>query len=109
MPPVPEPRAAGRAKLTLPRRALLPKPDAGDPVDYYYRLPTARLYRARLKLALTLLGSQTYDSMLEVGYGSGIFLPQLSLHSRRLAAVDIHDEGESVRRMLAELGLSADI
>lgn len=95
--------------LALPPRELVPKPAPDDPVDYYYKLPTARIYRARLKLAVSLLGSETYDSILEVGYGSGIFLPELSLRSTRLAGIDMHDESDRVNEMLTQLGIEADL
>ena len=95
--------------LALPPRELVPKPAAEDPVDYYYKLPTARIYRARLKLAVTLLGPDRYDSILEVGYGSGIFLPELARRSPRLSGIDVHDESDRVNEMLAQLGIEADL
>ena len=61
--------------LLLPPRALVPKPDADDPIDYYYKPFTARLYRARLEMAVDLLGTGRYPSLLEVGFGSGSSCP----------------------------------
>jgi SAM-dependent methyltransferase len=100
---------ASNARLTLPPRALVPKPAHDDPVDYYYKPLTARIYRARLRLARSLLGDQRYDSLLEVGYGSGIFLPQLARCCRRLAGIDIHGESGRVDEMLSRLGITADL
>ena len=95
--------------LLLPPRALVPKPDAHDPVDYYYKPLTARLYRARLELAVDLLGVGRYPSLLEVGYGSGIFLPELARHADRLVAVDIHPESAQVEEMLRRLEIAAEL
>jgi SAM-dependent methyltransferase len=95
--------------LALPARHLVSKPAPDDPVDYYYRLPTARIYRARLRLALDLLGPEAYGAMLEVGYGSGIFLPELGRRSVRLAGLDLHSESARVSEMLTRLGISADL
>ena len=95
--------------LHLPPRSLVPKPDADDPVDYYYRPLTARLYRARLELAVDLLGVGRYPSLLEVGYGSGIFLPELARRTDRLVAVDIHPESARVEEMLRRLGIEAEL
>lgn len=106
MTPPPDVRAG---QIALPPRELVPKPDADDPVDYYYKLPTARIYRARLRLAGRLLGSDSYEALLEVGYGSGIFLPELARRCSRLAAVDLHRESEQVSAMLARLGIDADL
>ncbi len=95
--------------IRLPPRMLVPKTALDDPVDYYYRPLTARLYRTRLELAARLVGAGPYRSLLEVGYGSGIFLPELSLRTRRLAAIDIHDASDRVEKMLKELGVSAEL
>ena len=95
--------------LALPPRALLPKTAPDDPVDYYFKPLTARLYRARLRLAGSLLGRGPYESLLEIGYGSGIYLPELSRRARRLTGIDIHGESESVGEMLSRLGVSADL
>jgi ubiquinone/menaquinone biosynthesis C-methylase UbiE len=101
--------AARSASVKLPPRSLVPKTAADDPVEYYFKPLTARLYRARLRLAGALLGPGPYESLLEVGYGSGIFLPELAGRTRRLAGVDIHGESERVGGMLRELGVSADL
>ena len=106
---MPAPLDASARPLALPPRHLVPKPDPDDPVDYYYRLPTARIYRARLRLAANLLGHTTYASLLEIGYGSGIFLPELARRSQRLVAIDVHPESERVREMLTRLGVEADV
>src|SRR5687768_3339890 len=103
------PPDARDGQIALPPRELVPKPDPDDPVDYYYRLPTARIYRARLRLAGRLLGAGPFDSLLEVGYGSGIFLPELARRCSRLAAIDVHGASEQVQAMLRRLGLEADL
>jgi SAM-dependent methyltransferase len=103
------PRAARAASIALPPRRLLPKTADDDPVDYYFKPLTARLYRARLRLAGELLGPGPYESLLEVGYGSGIYLPELARRSRRLAGVDIHGESARVAEMLERLGVAADL
>jgi SAM-dependent methyltransferase len=100
---------AASSRLVLPPRDIVPKTAPDDPVDYYYRSPTARLYRARLRLANELLGEQRFESMLEVGYGSGIFLPDLARRCARLAAIDLHHESRRVDEMLTRLGVTADL
>ena len=95
--------------LLLPPRGLVPKPNADDPVDYYYKPLTAHLYRVRLELAVDLLGVGRYPSLLEVGYGSGIFLPELARHADRLVAVDVHPESARVQDMLRRLEVDAEL
>ncbi|MFL5946349.1 MAG: class I SAM-dependent methyltransferase [Gaiellaceae bacterium] len=95
--------------LTLPARFQLTKPDPDDPVDYYYRPLTARLYRARLRLALDALGKERFETLLEVGYGSGIFVPELSRHCNHIAAIDLHGQADRISAMLSDLGIDADL
>jgi SAM-dependent methyltransferase len=101
---------AGRTtRVELPPRALVPKPADEDPVDYYYKPFTAWLYRSRLRIAADLLGPGPYESLLEVGYGSGIFLPELARRTRRLSAVDLHEEAAPVAAMLRAVGVEAEL
>lgn len=98
-----------RTGLSLPPREALPKPDPDDPLDYYYRPLTAWLYRARLRLALRLLGEGPYESLLEVGYGSGILLPELSRRAGRVAAIDIHPGRRTVETAMDRLGVNVEL
>lgn len=95
--------------LTLPPRALIPKTAPDDPIDYYFKPLTARIYRARLALALRLLADDHFDALVEVGYGSGIFLPALAQRTERLVGVDVHGEEARVAEMLKRLDVSAEL
>jgi 2-polyprenyl-3-methyl-5-hydroxy-6-metoxy-1,4-benzoquinol methylase len=106
---VPGDSDASAGRFELPPRSLVPKTAPDDPIDYYFKPLTARIYRARLKLAARLLDEHWYDSLLEVGYGSGIFLPELARRCDRLAGIDLHSESERVDQMLAELGLRVEL
>ena len=48
-----------------------------------------------------------FGRLLEVGYGSGVFLPELALHARELYALDIHERQHQVTRALAKHGVQA--
>jgi SAM-dependent methyltransferase len=85
------------------------KTNAGDPVDFYYRPLVGELYRGRLRIARRLLGAGPFDALLEVGYGSGIFLPELARHARRVAGVEVHEEAASVAAALRRVGVDADL
>jgi SAM-dependent methyltransferase len=93
----------------LPPRALIPKTAPDDPIDYYFKPLTAHVYRARLALAVRLLGERRYESLLEVGYGSGVFLPELAWRCERLAAIDVHGQERRVEEMLEQLHLTVDL
>ena len=94
--------------VILPR-GVAPKTGADDPVDYYYRPLTAWLYRGRLRLGARLLEQHHFASLLEVGYGSGIFLPELARHATSLTAVDVHCEAPRVASMLRRFGVEAEL
>jgi len=87
----------------------VPKTDDDDPIDYYYNPLTRYVYRKRLTMTAALLGPTKFPSMLEIGYGSGILLPELARHTDRLVAIDIHKNREPVASMLQRLGVVADL
>lgn len=95
--------------LYIPPRELVPKPNSDDPLDYYYRPVTGTIYRTRLRYAVELLGPAKLRSLLEVGTGSGILLPELSRHTDRLVAIDIHDRLPEVRDLLEKEGVHAEV
>ena len=95
------------AELAIPRRGSLPKTNEEDPVDYYYGL-TAPLYRGRLAVAARLLGAG-YHALLDVGYGSGIFFPELARRAERLVGVEVHQDEARVREALHALGVDVDL
>jgi SAM-dependent methyltransferase len=96
-------------RIVLPKRAIVHKASPDDPVDYYYHPIYRLIYVRRLTLALELLEGRPTDRLLEIGYGSGILLPELSRRSRRLDAVDRHEELDGVSRMLKALGVVATL
>jgi SAM-dependent methyltransferase len=95
------------AELALPRRGVLPKTNDEDPVEYYYGI-TAPLYRGRLSIAAGLLGDG-YRTLLDVGYGSGIFFLELGRRSERLVGVEVHGKETSVTDALRRLGVRAEL
>lgn len=93
--------------LVLPKRELIEKSHADDPLDFYYHPLSGIVYRRRLVMALTLLGEGPFGRLLEVGYGSGILLPELARRARDVHGVDIHPNVGSVERMLRAHGVTA--
>jgi len=96
-------------KLHLPDPNLLQK--TGE-VDYYYwnyQFPIKYIQRIRFKAILKLMGDKIYDKLLEIGTGSGIFLPELSRHSQNLYAIDIHDKMEAVEKLCKATSIDVKI
>jgi SAM-dependent methyltransferase len=101
--------AMTRSSLRLPPRDSVVRTDPDDPVDYYYRLLTGPLYRGRLRLMADLLDDGRHASLLDVGYGSGVFLPELARRADRLVGVDLHDQHERIAELLAREGVQAEL
>jgi len=86
-------------KLELPDKKLLQK--TGD-VDYFYwnyKFPLSIIQKYRFKAILRLLKNIKVKSLLEVGTGSGIFLPQLSKYCEDLYACDIHNNFNNIEKL----------
>lgn len=96
-------------QMQLAPRQLLTKTNDEDPLNYYYHWLTGPFYRKRLELAVDMLGDRRYDSLLEIGFGSGILLPELARRSTKLYGVETHDEIDAVRQMLKAEGVDADL
>jgi SAM-dependent methyltransferase len=77
-----------------------------DPLRFYYMPVVGRLYRRRLEMAAAMLGTEPVGCAVEVGYGSGILLPELGRRSRRLVGVDQHDRAAMVLAMARAEGVS---
>ncbi len=90
----------------LPREALLKTGDV-DHADWNYRPLVGLIQRLRFKLIQSLLIGRHYRRLLEVGYGSGVFLPELSRHCDQLFGIDPHPEHEKVETVLRDHSVTA--
>lgn len=83
--------------------------DELDQAQWSYRPgPLGYVQRKRFALAADLLGDE-HDALLELGYGSGIFMPELAERCHRLFGADRHDKPEEVAAVLQERGISAEL
>ena len=87
-------------KLIMPPKKVMTQTNWGDPVMYHYYPGPHVIYRKRLKNTLKLMQPYRFEHLLEIGYGSGIFLPTLSKFAKKVTALDIHKETMAVQRML---------
>ena len=63
----------------------------------------------RLTGALKLLGDGKCPRLLDIGYGGGVFLPELGSRCDELYGVDIHKNVDAVQAMLAKESVKADL
>lgn len=100
-------RSASRLRL-LPRAELV-KTGPVDYAEWSYRPLLGVIQRIRFRLAVSILRRYRPHSLLEVGYGSGVFLPELARHCDVLYGLDTHSEPEKVSAALVRSGFSAKL
>jgi len=96
-------------QLHLLPEEILVKTGPVDHADWNFRPVLGAIQRSRFRLLLGLLGGERVDRLLEVGYGSGVFLPELARRCRALYGVDIHQEPDRVAAALAKLDVRASL
>jgi SAM-dependent methyltransferase len=88
----------------LPRDALVKTNDL-DQGDWNFRPILGWVQRLRLRcVASALEWSPHAARLLEVGYGSGVFIPQLSRTADDVFGADVHSNGAAVSATLAVHG-----
>ena len=92
----------------LPENMLV-KTSSIDEAKWNYQGMLRRIQRRRFQVVCQLLGDRGFDHLLEIGYGSGIFLPELSTRTDRLSGVDVHPHAKAVSQQLAALDVEADL
>jgi ubiquinone/menaquinone biosynthesis C-methylase UbiE len=92
----------------LPVDALIRTGDV-DHADWNYRPLLGWFQRLRFRCVLGLLEGRHFDRLLEVGYGSGVFMPALRRFCRDLYGVDVHDVANEIRQILRDHGVQADL
>ena len=78
-----------------------------DHADWNYRPFLSYVMRRRFALILGLLPRERVHRMLEVGFGGGIFMPELARRCEELYGIDVHPEVAEVQERLRRLGVSA--
>ncbi len=78
-------------------------------IDSYFKPIRKILFRKRLKMVLKLMGNKEYQNFLDIGLGSGIFLPELSSRTKKLTATDTHKNIEVVKNIINSKNISANL
>lgn len=80
-----------------------------DKAAWNYSPLLAPLQRARFTLIHELIEGRKYGTILEVGYGSGVFLPDLATRCDTLLGVDLHSHSKEVTAALVAEGVAAHL
>lgn len=75
----------------------------------HYSLFYKYIFLNRLRMALQLIGNNQYDTLLDAGFGSGIFLPELKTRCKRLIGIDIHENVTIVKQMTEKEEIDAQL
>src|SRR3981081_3067899 len=103
-----ESRDAGGELRLLPEQALLTT-GAVDHASWNYRPILGRIQRLRFDLVRSMLRGSRAHRLLEIGYGSGVFLPELARHADQLHGIDPHPFPDDVAQVLAQHGVQAKL
>ena len=95
-------------KITLPDRANIKDTGDADPLKFYYFPVSRSFYTGRFADALRLLGDNV-NHLLDIGCGSGIFLPELTKHCNQLFACDFHPHLDKPAEMLRAEKLNVNL
>jgi ubiquinone/menaquinone biosynthesis C-methylase UbiE len=96
-------------KLHLPDPNILVTTGSVDYAHWNYQFPIKYIQQFRFKALLKFMGDKRYDRLLEVGTGSGIFLPELSRHCHSIYAIDVHDKMTAVESLCHKLSIDAKL
>lgn len=92
----------------LPPAALIRTSDV-DHADWNYRAFLGQIQRIRFRVVCRLLGEQRYPRLLEIGYGSGVLMPELKQRCDELYGIDPHSKHREVAAALAQHGVVAEL
>lgn len=92
----------------LPKKDLI-KTGNVDHADWNYRPILGRISRSRFRLIKKMLAKKHGERLLEIGYGSGIFFPELAKHADEIYGVDIHNKPAEVAEKLLKFNIKVDL
>lgn len=95
-------------RIDIPHRCKLLTTGFSDPTRFYYHPILKYPFLKRLEL-LSKLFNRRGSSILDIGYGSGIFFLELSKRFDKLFGIDLHDRYDMVKKMLVQYNITANL
>ncbi len=92
----------------LPKDSLV-RTSSLDQAEWNYHGVLGWVSRQRIRMVDQLLADVRQGRLLEIGYGSGLFMPTLARHCSELAGVDVHDKPRDVETALHAFGIEAEL
>lgn len=100
--------AADESLELLPESALI-RTGPVDHADWNYRPLIGTVQRLRFRLIRSLLAGERFGRLLEIGYGSGVFMPELAKRASELFGIDPHTMPREVETVLRNHGIAATL
>ncbi len=97
----------GEALRLLPEKELIKTSDV-DHAPWNYDGVLGYVSRRRFELVTSLLPKRA-EKLLEIGYGSGIFMPELARYTDNLFGVDVHERADEIAAVLKRNGVTATL
>jgi SAM-dependent methyltransferase len=101
-------RTDGAGLRLLPCNALLATSDV-DHAEWNFRPILGSVIRMRYLMLQKILAHQHFSRVLEIGYGSGVYLPHLAQQADEVHGIDPHDHAEEVSSTLNRFGVHAEL
>lgn len=98
-----------RASMRLLPKDVLIRTGPVDHADWSYRPFLGWIIRQRYRMILSLLPKKHLHRLLEVGYGSGVFMPSLVERCDELHGIDIHPYAQEVTDCLSSFHILAHL
>jgi len=95
--------------MHLPKRDNIKPTEIADPLKFYYLPFTRMFFIKRLALVNAMIKENTYDTLLDIGCGSGIFLKELKNRCNNLYAIDVHRKMHLVQDMIKKEKINANL
>ncbi len=92
----------------LPVDALIATSEV-DHADWNFRPVVGNVIRLRYAMLQRILAHRHFGKTLEIGYGSGVFMPQLARQTDHLYGIDPHPRCREVTEVLSRFGVSAEL
>ncbi len=92
-----------------PLKKVIPEDQTLFTLKRYFKPIQKIPYRQRLQMALDLMGNTKYEQILDIGFGSGIFIPELAARCEKLTATEVHDYIPTVQQIIDTKGIQASL
>ena len=96
-------------KIRLLSEEELIKTGPVDHADWNYKSVIKYIQQKRFKLCVKLIKNSRSERLLEIGYGSGIFIPTLNEIASEIYGLDIHKKNKEIEDILHKHNIKANL